>query len=496
MSMVNGHMSSMSRPFYITTTLPYVNADPHIGFAFELVSADMIARHKKLTGHEVFFNTGTDEYGVKVYRRAQEEGKEIQRYVDEYAGKYRELLCSLGILEEVRFLRTTDPAHKKAAQELWRRCAASGDIYKKFYRVKYCVGCELEKTESELVDGRCSVHPNLNLEIIEEENYFFRLSKYQGKLRELWSRPDFVIPDSRLNELRSLAERQGLEDFSISRLASKMPWGVPVPDDAAHVFYVWFDALVSYLSTLGWPNDGASFQKWWVESGGVVQCAGKDQIRQQAAMWQAMLLSAGLPSSKQIVIHGFITSEGEKMSKSQGNVVDPFMLVREYGTDAVRWYLARHIHPFEDSDFTLAKFKEAYNADLANGIGNLVSRIMKMSNTNIRIETHQRIATNKKETEEYPEIYKKAFEQYNIQGVAEYLSQEISRLDRRIQETEPFKRVKQDREAGAALMRELVSELSLIACMLTPILPGTSRRIEELIQANKMPSEPLFPRKY
>ncbi len=492
-----GSRISVSKPFYITTTLPYVNADPHIGFAFELVSADIIARYRKLTGDEVFFNTGTDEHGLKVYRKAMEEGKDTQKYVNEYAGRYRKLISALGMLEEVRFLRTTDTTHKKAAQELWRRCAEAGDIYKKFYKIKYCVGCELEKTESELENDRCPVHPHLELEIIEEENYFFRLSKYQEKLRGLWSRKDFVIPDSRLNELRALAEGQGLEDFSISRLASKMPWGVPVPGDDTQVFYVWFDALVSYLSTLGWPSDEASFQKWWVESGGVVQFAGKDQIRQQGAMWQAMLISAGLPPSKQIIIHGFVTSGGEKMSKSLGNVVDPFALVSEYGTDALRWYLARHMHPFEDSDFTMEKFKEAYNADLANGIGNLTSRIMKMAQEHIR-DTNTRIHpndTNPPLVDAYPREYKEAFETYNIQVVASLISEEISRLDRRIQETEPFKLVKQDREKGIGIIRELITGLAFVARLLKPIVPETAKKIEELIRTNKMPTAPLFPRK-
>ena len=246
----------MSKPFYITTTLPYVNADPHIGFAFELVSADIIARYKKLQGHEVFFNTGTDEHGVKVYRKAMEEGKEPQSYVDEYAEKYRALITALGISSDIHFIRTTDQVHKKAAQELWRRCAAAGDIYKKKYKIKYCVGCELEKTESELQNSRCPVHPNLELEIRDEENYFFRLSKYQERLLTLYGEQgDFVVPAFRLNEIRALIKEKGLEDFSISRLKSKMPWGVPVPDDETQVMYVWFDALVSYISTLGWPAD-------------------------------------------------------------------------------------------------------------------------------------------------------------------------------------------------------------------------------------------------
>src|SRR3989338_875606 len=229
----------MSKPFYLTTTLPYVNAAPHIGFAFELVSADIIARYKRLQGHEVFFNTGTDEHGLKIYRKAQEEGKEAQSYVDKYAEKYRALIAALGVSPDIHFIRTTDAAHIHAAQELWKRSFAAGDIYKRKYKIKYCVGCELEKTESELENGRCPVHPHLEIEIIEEENYFFRLSKYQERLLALYdAQKDFVIPSFRLNEIKALIREKGLEDFSISRLKTKMPWGVPVPGDSEQVFYV------------------------------------------------------------------------------------------------------------------------------------------------------------------------------------------------------------------------------------------------------------------
>ena len=482
----------MSRPFYITTTLPYVNAEPHIGFAFELVSADIIARYKKLQGHEVFFNTGTDEHGVKVYRKAMEEGKEPQPYVDEYAEKYRALITALGISSDIHFIRTTDQVHKKAAQELWRRCKASGDVYKKKYRIKYCVGCELEKTESELQNSRCPVHPNLELEIRDEENYFFRLSKYQERLLTLYGEQgDFVVPAFRLNEIRSLMKEKGLEDFSISRLKSKMPWGVPVPDDETQVMYVWFDALVSYISTLGWPADEASFRKWWIDTGGIVQCAGKDQIRQQAVMWQAMLMSAGLPPSKQIVIHGFIQSGGEKMSKSLGNTIDPFALVKDYGTDAVRFYLARHIHPFEDSDFTLEKFKEAYNADLANGIGNLTSRIMKMSSEYIQT-TDMQLEVNEYG---YPRKYKGGLESCNVQDTATVITETVSVIDRHIQETEPFKLVKKDKETGKAAITLFVKDLKHLAHLLRPILPDTFEAILSAIRNNTMPAKPLFPRK-
>src|SRR3989344_6067109 len=368
----------MSKAFYLTTTLPYVNAEPHIGFAFELVTADIIARYRKLLGEEVFFNTGTDEHGLKIFRKAQEEGKEPQAYTDEYAAKFKQLKEKLGLSDDLHFIRTTEPRHVAAAQEMWRRCLAKGDIYKKRYRSLYCVGDEAFIKETELVDGKCPNHPTIAPIEIEEENYFFKLSVYQEKLLAYLSQEGVILPEWRRQEAINFV-KQGLDDFSISRVKEKMPWGVAVPDDDSQIMYVWFDALTNYISTLGWPEDKeGNFKKFW-EEGETVQLAGKDQIRFQSIMWQAMLMSAGLPTTKKVVYHGFITSGGAKMSKSLGNVIDPIAIVDEYGVDALRYFLARHVHPFDDSDFTMERFKEAYNADLANGIGNLVARILTMS---------------------------------------------------------------------------------------------------------------------
>jgi methionyl-tRNA synthetase len=364
----------MSQVFYITTTLPYVNSDPHIGFALEIIQADAIARYQRQCGKEVFFNTGTDEHGVKIYRKAQESGRDPQAYCDEYAAKFDALKSALN-LSYTKFIRTTYKDHIAAAQEFWCRCAAKGDIYKKNYKIKYCVGCELEKTESELEEGKCPVHPTTPLETLEEENYFFRFSNYQAALLDLYKdHPDFVLPKHRLTEIHHFTEN-GLEDFSISRLKSKMPWGVDVPGDPAHVMYVWFDALINYISTLGWPKDEKAFKKWWPG----VQIAGKDNLRQQSNMWQAMLLSAGLPPSRQILIHGFITSGGQKMSKSLGNVVDPFEVVKQHGVDALRFYLLREISTAEDGDFNPERFRALYDGDLANNLGNLLSRVVAMA---------------------------------------------------------------------------------------------------------------------
>lgn len=489
------------KPFYITTTLPYVNAEPHIGFAMELIRADIVARWKKLAGHEVFFNTGTDEHGLKIHQAAKRSNLEPQAYVDQASAKFKEILPILGIAERepgitFNFIRTTDPRHIKAAQEFWKVVDKNGYICKKNYSVKYCVGCELEKTESELVNGKCPLHPLQELELIEEENYFFKFGAFQKRLLELYEKNStLVVPDFRFNEIKAFVER-GLEDFSISRLESKMPWGVPVPGDPAQVMYVWFDALVNYVSAVGWPDDAVSFEKWCGESGGMVQYCGKDNLRQQSAMWQAMLMAAGLPPSKTIVINGFVTGEGGlKMSKSLGNTVDPLELVKEYGTDALRYYVARELSPFEDSPFTMERFKEAYNAGLANGLGNLVSRILKLtSDYSVKADFMTREEIWKHPT---ADLFRKSLESFNIQRACNEVWNRITSTDRKIQETEPFKLLKDPAKAdrGIEVMVELYKELWWIAVLLEPIMPETAKIIQKLIRGNKMPGEPLFARK-
>ncbi len=477
-----------AKAFYITTTLPYVNSDPHIGFAAEIVHADILARYARLMDDEVFFNTGTDEHGVKVYTKAVEAGKSPQSYTDEYAEKFRGLKNVLGLWDGINFVRTTDEHHKKAAQAFWVRVRDNGFIYKKNYKIKYCTGCELEKTDSELVDGKCSIHPNLEIQIIEEENYFFKFSEFKNKLEKFYAEnPDFVVPDFRFNEIKAFVGR-GLEDFSISRLKSKMPWGVDVPDDAEHVMYVWFDALVNYIDVLGWPENeketDGNFQKFWPG----LQIAGKDNLRQQSAMWQAMLMAAGLPNSKQIIIRGFIQSGGQKMSKSLGNVINPYDLVAEYGTEAVRYFLAREVLPFEDSDVTAERIKEAYNANLANGIGNLTSRIMKMAETNLDkpVEIPENTISSG---------FKKILETYDIKAAADFIWKDIAELDLLIQTTEPFKLIKTNREEGTKIIQELCIRLYTVGRMLNPFLPETSETIKKLVKENKSPTEPLFLRK-
>lgn len=486
----------MKKPFYITTTLPYVNAEAHMGHALEFIRADAIARYKHLNGHEVLFNTGADEHGVKIYNKAKEEGKEPQEFVDHYAGKLKELGSLLGLKESdpehgftSNFIRTTDERHIAAAIAFWKKCDELGFIYKKKYKGLYCIGDEAFVTEKDLVNGECPNHPGQKPIEIEEENYFFKYSAFEKDLLDLYKKQkDFVIPEVRLNEIRSFVSR-GLEDFSISRLKSKMPWGVPVPGDDDHVMYVWFDALVSYISTLGWPTNEKSFKKWWIDTDGVVQYCGKDNLQYQAARWQAMLMSVGLLPSKEIVINGFILGAGGiKMSKSVGNVVNPLDIINEYGTDALRYYLLREVSAFEDSSFTLEHFKEAYNANLANGIGNLTSRIMKMAESNL--DEPVQIS----EWEDMSEYFS-YLETFDLKKAADYVWMKISELDETIQAKQPFKLIKTDKEAGKKLISELVVKLYSIARMLNPLLPETSAKIKKAIKENKMPSEPLFLRK-
>ena len=292
------------------------------------------------------------------------------------------------------------------------------------------------------------------------------------------------MPETRFNEIKAFVER-GLKDFSVSRLKEKMPWGVPVPGDDDHVMYVWFDALVNYISAIGWPNDMEKFESWWP----VLQFSGKDNLRQQSAMWQAMLMSAGLSPSRQIVIHGHVTSEGQKMSKSIGNVANPLDIIEEYGTDALRYYLAREISSVEDGDYTPERFKETYNANLANGLGNLVSRILKMAETNLENPV------DIPEPKPFDKRYSDALDEFRLDKATDFVWEKIGELDSKIQETQPFKLVKEDKEKAVVIIKELLVDLYWIARLLSPFMPETSDKIKELIKENKSPDQPLFIRK-
>lgn len=472
----------MNKKFYITTTLPYVNAKPHIGFAQETIYADVLARYHSLLGDKVFFNCGTDEHGQKIYKKALEENRDPQEYVDEHVTEFDNLKETLN-LSYNSFTRTTSVGHKKAAQELWKICLVNGFIEKGIYKAKYCVGCELEKQDSELVDGKCPIHPTIDIELIDEENYFFKFSKFQKHLLKLYEKyPDFVVPEHRLKEITNFVI-SGPEDFSISRLKEKMPWGIPIPNDEKHVMYVWFDALTNYISALGWPGNTKKFTDFWgkKEKPNAIQIAGKDNLRQQSAMWQAMLAAADLPSTRQVLIHGFITSGGQKMSKSTGNVIDPTDYTEKYGTDALRYYLLAKINPFEDSDFTKKKFEEVYNGDLANGLGNLIARTTKLCELN-------NITVNKTKGKKIVKPVSEAIERYRFDQALEIIWKMISDSDAQINKNELWKNTK----SKTKILLDIVENIRNIAYNLKPFLPQTAGKIEKQLAGPKVNAGELF----
>ena len=464
--------------FYLTTTLPYVNADPHIGFALELVQADVLARFRKAEGDEVFFNTGTDEHGQKIFEAAEKAGKPVTEYVDYYANEFKKLKGALGVSDDLHFIRTTEERHIRAAEEMWKRCASEGDIEKRQFEGLYCVGCEKFLTEREIVDGVCHIH-GTKPELLKEENYFFKLSKYKDKLLAYLADEKVAVPSWRREEaIRFVKE---LEDVSISREKARLSWGIPVPNDDSQVMYVWFEALTSYISTLGWPGEEGDFRKFWLE-GETLQMAGKDQVRFQSIMWQAMLMSAGIRNTDTVFYHGFINSGGQKMSKSLGNVISPYDLVEKYGTDATRYLLLRHVHSTEDSDVTWEKLDEWYTAGLVNGLGNLVARVLKLTETyDVSLEKGYAVPTPI------------ALEGFAFNQFMDAVWGAVQELDVFMQTEEPFKKIKTDPATGKEALRQLLAGLMSIAHSLDAVMPESAFGIRESIKENKKP-ENLFPR--
>ncbi len=364
--------------FYVTTSIPYVNAKPHIGFALEIIQADVLARHHRRKGDDVFFLTGTDEHGVKIVRAAEAAGKTPQDFTNGVTKKFKDLKKVLNLSWD-DFIRTSDKKkHWPGAQKLWLKLYDAGKLYKKSYKGIYCIGHEAFITEKDLVNGKCKDHQK-EPEIIEEENWFFKLSDYTKEIKAKIESDELqVAPKSRKNEILALIN-EGLEDISFSRPREDLSWGVPVPNDPKHTMYVWCDALSNYISAIGYSSNQKTetlkFKRWWPVD---VHVIGKDILRFHAAIWPGMLLAAKLPLPKTIFVHGFITVGGKKMSKTIGNVIDPFEVVKKYGADALRYYLLREIPSGEDGDFTYEKFEERYNADLANGLGNLLARVLAL----------------------------------------------------------------------------------------------------------------------
>lgn len=466
--------------FYITTAAPYVNADPHIGFALEIITADVIVRYRKMQGDQVLFGFGTDEHGQKIYEKALAEKTDPQAYVDGFANIYQGL-PELLHLSTTHFQRTTNQDHIEAAQEMWRRCVKNGDIYKKNYQAKYCVGCELAKTDSELTDGKCPLHPNKDLQLIDEENYFFKFSSYQQRLLDLYdTNPQFVLPESKWKEIRGFVAR-GLQDFSISRLKQKMPWGIEVPDDSEHVMYVWFDALVFYISTLGWPKDNQEFTQFWPG----IQIAGKDNLRQQSAMWQAMLMSAGLPTTRQVLINGFISVEGQKMSKSLGNVISPQDLISRYGIEATRLLLVNLGPIGTDMDVSFKQFDDAYSALLSNSLGNTVQRVATLCERSGGVYAQDNPPGFRSEV-------KQEIEAYRLNKAIDEIWKRITYVEQKIDSTQPWKL---EGKPLLVFLMQMVAHLRQVGFELSPFMPETSKKILEIFKGPTITKPtPLFPR--
>lgn len=478
---------SEEKTFYLTTPIFYPNAKLHLGHAYTTTLSDILVRYHRLVGDKTYFLTGSDENTQKMVDAAVKEGKEPLEFLDGIVEKFASLFRELDISYD-QFIRTTDEKqHWPGAQAIWNKLVEAGDIYKKAYEGLYCVGHEAFITEKDLVDGKCPDH-GAAPEFIKEENYFFRLSKYGPEIQRRISSDELrIVPESRKNEILSFIAREGLEDVSFSR-PRKASWpkglGIPVPGDDTQVMYVWCDALANYITALGYGQDETLYKEFWPAN---VHVLGKDILRFHAAIWPGMLLSAGIPLPKTLLVHGFITSGGKKMSKTLGNVIDPEELLAEYGTDAVRYFLARHISPFEDGDITREGFKEAYNANLANGLGNLVSRVTTLAEKNLPGPVPLEFTG-------YPKEFTDLLDAFKINHAMDYIFERIGALDQKITHTAPFTVIKTDPEKGRELITDLVKELAAIDLLLEPFMPETSKKIINAIVANKKP-ENLFLRK-
>lgn len=479
----------MADKCYITTAIPYVNSAPHIGFALELVQADVLARYHRLMGHDTYLLTGVDENSLKNVRAAEQAGISTQALCDRNAQRFADLGTSLNISSD-QFFRTSSSQHHAGAQALWSACRPE-DIYTKTYQGLYCVGCEAYYMAAELVDGKCPEHATVP-EVVEEENYFFKLSHYQDTLKRLIESGDLQIyPKFRKNEVTAFIN-MGLEDFSISRSQARAKhWGVPVPGDPNQVMYVWFDALSNYLTALGYGStDTSRFTHYWPADLHVI---GKGISRFHAIYWPAMLLSAGLPTPKAIFIHGYVSVNGQKMSKSLQNVVDPFSLIDSYGADALRYYLLRELPPVEDGDFSEEKFVERYNADLANDLGNLVSRLSNMLE---RFSAGLIPAVTAPSGDyDLTEVYR-LVGQYRFNEALEHIWTIIRLANKLIDDEKPWELQRHSNTAKLnTVLAQLATMVQDIALALEPFLPQTAKTIQQHFQQPQITKmTPLFPR--
>lgn len=467
--------------YYITTPIYYINERPHLGHAYSSVIADVLARYNKNLGKEVFFLTGTDEHGRKIIQAAEKTGLPPQEFADKYSAYFKEILPLLNI-ENSYFIRTTDKEiHWPKAIELWQKIKSAGDIYKGSYKGLYCVGHEAFLKPSELKNGICPDHQT-KPEIIEEENYFFKLSRYQNILKSKIENDEIkILPTTRKNEILSFLN-EGLEDISFSRPAKDLNWGIPVPGDATQTIYVWADALANYIS--GLKND---FDKFFPPD---TQIIGKDILRFHAVIWPAILLSAKLPLPKTIFIHGYITINGQKMSKTIGNIIDPVEIINKYGIDPLRYYLLREIVPSQDGDFSYEKLKKRYDSDLVNGLSNTIHRILilawqnkKMFNEREKISTAERQIIRKK--------YDQAILNFEFNEALKIIWELISHIDKKIEKEKLWELPQKNQKKFSEIIKNTLNDFYLIADLLKPFLPLTGEKILELIKLENKP-EPIF----
>lgn len=479
----------MNKKFYITCAIPYVNAAPHIGHALEFVQGDVIARYHRLLGEETILLSGGDENALKNVQAAEKAGVPVQQFIDENNIKFQELTRALGCQFDIWQKGSDTVRHFPASQKLWNLCDKAGDIYKKSYEGLYCVGCETFYEPGELNEqGECFEHPGKKLELVKEENYFFRLSKYQTQIIDLITSGKLSItPGSRKNEVLSFL-KQPLTDISISRSNERAKnWGVPVPNDDTQRMYVWFDALNIYQSGVGFGWDDGQYTKWWPAD---VHVIGKGISRFHAVYWPAFLLSAGLPTPKALFVHGYFTVNGQKMSKTLGNVIDPNELIGKYGADALRYYFLREIPAASDGDFSERRFKELYNADLANGLGNLIARIAKLASKteNLTIPSPSPFST-------YLEInpnYKNYIETFQFNDALAYIWGRIKTLDIAVNEKKPWEKTGSDL---ADAINFFIPPIQEISSLIQPFLPETGKTIlEQFSRANIKSEKPMFPR--
>jgi methionyl-tRNA synthetase len=471
----------MKNKFYITTAIDYVNASPHLGHALEKIQADVIARYQRIKGKDVFFLTGTDENSLKNVRAAKELGILTEDLVNKNAARFYQLKEALNLSFD-DFIRTTQERHKKGVQKFW--LAIKKDIYKKKYRGLYCVGCEEFYKEEELENGLCPEH-KIKPEMVEEENYFFALSKYQKILKNIIEKGEIeIVPESRKIEVLSFIEK-GLEDICISRSVERAHgWGIEVPGDKTQIVWVWLDALSNYITAIDYGEDGEKFKKYWPAD---LHLIGKGISRFHCIYWPAFLISAKLPLPKMVFVHGYITVGGQKMSKSLGNVVDPFSLVEKFGTDALRYFLLREASPFEDIDFTFEKLKKRYNDDLAKGLGNLVARIISLAEK-FKIQKSKEIQDKilKNNLEIAQKKWKENLENFQFNEALKVIFDFISFCDKFINEKRPWE------EGNQKFIPDLLFALGSISELLSPLLPKTSEKI--LFQIETKKKEILFPK--